>query len=352
MEPWYEAMVGCLGKVWRTNRRRLKPHVKDAFAALLLEIRLEYLPEVYLDSASNIGRSRCDIRGVTELLRHVAARPAAPIVASAATPLPNSSCGDPWHCIGGPDPWSSVGSSLRAIAAVFVPAVDSYNGAEFDDLEECSKGKDKNKSECDTKVKEPHFVPAVWEPVSVVAPNLLDLVNVPSGDARVALGYNITAGVDISSMASSAVVLPASSRCSDEGSWPVEKEKTTAAEEKRSFAKEKNTIDKEKCSVDKGKSTVAEEMRTVAEQKSAGGIAAAACSNAPARKPKDAFGMFVDSKRSEFPACSPNERNRFMKTYRTMWDNASPHEVSIFEDRAEDALSEYKKAVNDLNKPE
>jgi len=224
MEPWYEAMVGCLGKVWRTNRRRLKPHVKDAFAALLLEIRLEYLPEVYLDNASNIGRSRCDIRGVTELLRHVAARPAAPIVDSAATPLPNSSCGDPWHCIGGPDPWSSVGSSLRAIAAVFVPAVHSFKGAEFDDLEDCSKCKDKNKSECDTKVKGPHGVPAVWEPVSVVAPNLLDPVTVPSGDARAALGYNNTAGVDISSMASSAVVLPASSRCSVEGSWPVVKD--------------------------------------------------------------------------------------------------------------------------------
>ena len=90
MEPWFEIMVGCLGKVWRTNRRRLKPHVKDAFAALLLEVRLDYLPDVYLDTASNIGRSRCDIRGVTELLRHVAARPAPPIEANAVTFLPPS----------------------------------------------------------------------------------------------------------------------------------------------------------------------------------------------------------------------------------------------------------------------
>ena len=74
MEIWFESMVGTLGKLWRVNRRRLSPEVKDAFASLLLAIRLEYLPDLCLDTSSNIGRARYDVRGISELLRHIATR--------------------------------------------------------------------------------------------------------------------------------------------------------------------------------------------------------------------------------------------------------------------------------------
>ena len=74
MEDWYHAFVGSIGKLWRLNRRRLRPGVRDAFAQLLLEIRIDYLPDEHLDSVSNIGHSRYDIRGVTELMGYVADR--------------------------------------------------------------------------------------------------------------------------------------------------------------------------------------------------------------------------------------------------------------------------------------
>ena len=74
MKHWYHAFVGSICKLWRLNRRRLRPGVRDAFAQLLMEIRIDYLPDKHLDSVSNIGRSRHDIRRVTELMGYIADR--------------------------------------------------------------------------------------------------------------------------------------------------------------------------------------------------------------------------------------------------------------------------------------
>ena len=78
MEIWFESFVGSLGKLWRQNRRRLTPGIRDAFAQLLLEVRLEFLPAAHLDLQSNIGRARFDVRGITELLKHIASRQGPP----------------------------------------------------------------------------------------------------------------------------------------------------------------------------------------------------------------------------------------------------------------------------------
>ena len=43
-------------------------------AEFLLELRLVILPDHALDSTSNIGRARYDVRGISELLRHLASR--------------------------------------------------------------------------------------------------------------------------------------------------------------------------------------------------------------------------------------------------------------------------------------
>jgi len=66
------SLAGSAGKQWRIHRRVLPPSVKDALASLLLELRLVLLPVLDLDCQSQIGRARCDIRGVAELLRHLA----------------------------------------------------------------------------------------------------------------------------------------------------------------------------------------------------------------------------------------------------------------------------------------
>jgi len=74
MEIWFEAFVGSLGKLWRQNRRKLPPGIRGAFAQLLLEVRVEFLPANFLDVQSNIGRARYDVRGITELLKRIAIR--------------------------------------------------------------------------------------------------------------------------------------------------------------------------------------------------------------------------------------------------------------------------------------
>ena len=79
MEAWFESFVGSLGKLWRLHRRRLTPGIRDAFAQLLLEVRLEYLPADYLDTQSNVARARYDVRGITELLKQIAGRQGQPL---------------------------------------------------------------------------------------------------------------------------------------------------------------------------------------------------------------------------------------------------------------------------------
>ena len=58
--------------------------------------------------------------------------------------------------------------------------------------------------------------------------------------------------------------------------------------------------------------------------------------------------MFVDAKRSCFPACAANERKRLLKSYRAMWDDASPFERKTFEDKADSALADYQRAMASL----
>ena len=74
MESWGHALSGSLGKLWRQNRRRLTPSIRKAFAELLLEIRVEFLPPKYLDKESSIGHAKNDPRGITELLKQISAR--------------------------------------------------------------------------------------------------------------------------------------------------------------------------------------------------------------------------------------------------------------------------------------
>ena len=60
------------------HRKKVPSDVRDSFAELLLTIRLHVIPDEVLDCRSSIGRSRFDIRGVTELLMHVAGGKAQP----------------------------------------------------------------------------------------------------------------------------------------------------------------------------------------------------------------------------------------------------------------------------------
>ena len=61
-------VAGATGKLWRKHRRVLPPPVRDALAALLLELRLFAVPAEKLSPAAQVGRARCDIRGIAELL--------------------------------------------------------------------------------------------------------------------------------------------------------------------------------------------------------------------------------------------------------------------------------------------
>ena len=53
----------------------MPPDVRTAFVELLLQLRLVVLPADYLDTESAIGRARYDVRGIAELLAHVAGKP-------------------------------------------------------------------------------------------------------------------------------------------------------------------------------------------------------------------------------------------------------------------------------------
>ena len=76
MDPQFESVAGALGKLWRQNRRKLPSGIRNVFAQLLLEVRLEYLPAEFLDTQSQIGRARFDVRGISELLKNIACRQA------------------------------------------------------------------------------------------------------------------------------------------------------------------------------------------------------------------------------------------------------------------------------------
>ena len=66
--------AGKLGPIWKRFRMKLPPVVRDQFAELLLELRHFVVPSEFLGPTAAIGSSRYDIRGITELLKHVAAR--------------------------------------------------------------------------------------------------------------------------------------------------------------------------------------------------------------------------------------------------------------------------------------
>ena len=66
--------AGAIGRVWRQRRRDLPPDVRDLIAETLLALRIYVLPDTMLDAAGAIGRSRYDIRGISEMLKHLATR--------------------------------------------------------------------------------------------------------------------------------------------------------------------------------------------------------------------------------------------------------------------------------------
>ena len=68
--------AGAIGRVWRQRRRDLPPDVRDLIAETLLALRIYVLPDTMLDAAGAIGRSRYDIRGISEMLKHLATQEA------------------------------------------------------------------------------------------------------------------------------------------------------------------------------------------------------------------------------------------------------------------------------------
>ena len=68
--------AGKLGPIWKMYRKKLPPGVRDLFAELLLEIRQHVVPSAMLSPADNIGNSRYDIRGISQLFVHLAGVPA------------------------------------------------------------------------------------------------------------------------------------------------------------------------------------------------------------------------------------------------------------------------------------
>ena len=71
------AVAGTVGKMWKRHRRAFPPSVRDSMACLLLELRLFVLPAPHLDVSSNIGCARYDVRGIAEMLKHIATQPEA-----------------------------------------------------------------------------------------------------------------------------------------------------------------------------------------------------------------------------------------------------------------------------------
>jgi len=68
--------AGKLGPIWKLYRKKLPPAVRDLFAELLLEIRHHVVPSSMLSPADNIGNSRYDIHGISQLFVHLANVPA------------------------------------------------------------------------------------------------------------------------------------------------------------------------------------------------------------------------------------------------------------------------------------
>ena len=71
MEIWFESFAGSLGKLWRRNRRKLKPGIRGAFAQLLLEVRAEMLPAACPSVPSCLGRAKLDVGSFPELFQHI-----------------------------------------------------------------------------------------------------------------------------------------------------------------------------------------------------------------------------------------------------------------------------------------
>lgn len=71
MEIWFESFAGSLGKLWRQNRRKLKPGIRGAFAQLLLEVRAEMLPTTCPSIPSGQGQAKLDVRGIPKVLQHI-----------------------------------------------------------------------------------------------------------------------------------------------------------------------------------------------------------------------------------------------------------------------------------------
>ena len=65
-------LAGGVGKLWRRHRRNLPPEVRDHVAELLLLLRLHLLPPQNLDIDKVVGRSRYDVRGISQLFAYLA----------------------------------------------------------------------------------------------------------------------------------------------------------------------------------------------------------------------------------------------------------------------------------------
>ena len=82
------AAAAQAGRIWKRHRKGLPPSAKALLAEFLLDLRLHILPDDYLDAASNIGRSKYDIRGVTELLKALSQGSDPKVEQVASGPLP------------------------------------------------------------------------------------------------------------------------------------------------------------------------------------------------------------------------------------------------------------------------
>ena len=71
------SVAGSLGRLWKKNRRILPAEVRNSFAQLLLDIRIELLPLGMHDAGVEISRSRYEIRNLADLFRRLASRDAA-----------------------------------------------------------------------------------------------------------------------------------------------------------------------------------------------------------------------------------------------------------------------------------
>ena len=116
-------IAGQVVKLWKRHRRDIPSDVKDALALLLLELRIHLMPAEQLDCSSNLGRARCDIRGISELLLSVATRGPSCMKANDSLP-PTVDTPDPWQS--GIDPWTVAPRCVSAPSTVAAPAGDPW----------------------------------------------------------------------------------------------------------------------------------------------------------------------------------------------------------------------------------